>query len=118
MNRYKFESNAGRAIRNGHGVEYSNIGSIQQSAYGDELYTFESFGLYALVGDVWLRTILPKEGWTAVIHRGVEQGKLTDLSIEPPPVDPNDVKRIIKAIVEYETESGETKSVECYPSEG
>jgi len=118
--RYTITSDFVMSLRKDHTTAANKIGTLDQgkTAKGDELWVAAQTTSLAKAGDKWLHVKemdgQPVDGWMAVIHLGKIYCTLTDSGVAPPP--PTDsVKRIIKAMITYETESGVTLTKEVFP---
>lgn len=113
--RYRASSPYSRAIRNGHAVTFSNIGSIPSGeiAYGDELFT-ATVDVYSAgvkvqkAGDVWLHVkqigTQAVDAWTAIIHLGATQMTIVDAGAPPQPTG----KTIKQAVITFDDGTTET----------
>jgi hypothetical protein len=120
--RYSITSAFAMSLRSGHTVSAGKIGTLEQGkvAQGDELWIAAQTTSTASAGDKWLRVKdlagQPVDGWIAVIHLGKVYCTLTDNG-DNPPVSKDSVKRIVKAVITYETVGGETKTKEVFPAQ-
>lgn len=106
-----------RAIRAGHGVAFSNIGSLpaDKSAQADTKYVAEvdgEFGVGSLAGDIWWRvkdapvigSNQTKDGFMAEKHKG-ETLMLVTLDEEPPVKPPLPGDLSVRVVVDIYPES-------------
>ncbi len=119
--RYSITSDFVMSLRSDHTTSASKIGTLDQgkAAKGDELWIAAQTTSSAKAGDKWLHVKemngAPANGWIAVIHLGTVYCALTDSGVIPP--TPTDgVKRIVKAVITYETDSGEVMTKEVFPT--
>lgn len=115
--RYSATSIVTRALRDSHNAYGSRIADIPAGikAEGDALFVANanvydgSGNLLNMAGDKWLHVLsidgVAKNGWTAIIHKGVQQMTLIDNGPVTPP--PTTTKKIVRAIIEYDDQSTE-----------
>ncbi|GAB4545448.1 MAG: hypothetical protein Fur002_19570 [Anaerolineales bacterium] len=120
--RYKLTSNYMMSLRKDHATSAAKLAVMEQGkiAAGDEIWVAAQTTNSAKAGDQWLRVKemdgQAVDGWMAVIHLGTVYSTLQDNGGATPPATPNDsLKRVIKAVVTYETESGATVTKEFRP---
>jgi hypothetical protein len=119
--RYTITSGFAMSLRSGHTVSAGKIGTLEQgkSAKGDELWIAAQTTSSAQAGDKWLHVKdlngQAVDGWIAVIHLGKVYCNLVDNGGAPQPSN-DSVKRVIKAVITYETEGGEIKTKEVFPA--
>lgn len=101
MTTYTITSVYNMSIRDGHTTVAQKVGSLGKPATGTELWVETQDTTFSRVGDKWLKIAT---GWVAIIHMGKVYCSVTESQETPPPTD--GIKRIIKAVVTYETDSG------------
>ena len=118
--RYTITSTYAMSLRADHATAANKTGALDvgKPAKGDDLWVAAQTTSTASAGDKWLHVKeldgVAADGWIAVIHLGKTYCTLTDSGVIPPP--PTDsVKRIIKAVITYETDSGATLTKEVFP---
>lgn len=101
------------SIRGAHSTFDAKINTLlsTEKGYGSELYTAPADGTEVKQGDQWLHLTKAGsrvvDGWVAVVHKGIRYCNLTEIVDGTPPSAPDPVKRILKAVVTFERESGE-----------
>jgi len=119
--RYTLTSNYMMSLRKDHTTSAAKLAVMEQgkTAKGDEIWVAAQTTSSAKAGDKWLRVKeidgQAADGWMAVIHLGTVYSTLQDNGGAPPTAPNDSVKRIIKAIITYETESGATVTKEFRP---
>lgn len=118
--RYSITSQSAMSLRADHTTSSLKIGTlpIGKVASGEEIFEVTLSTEFARAGDRWLHALdidgKPVGGWIAIVHLGQVYCTLKDNgSIPPIPVD--GVKRIIKSVITYETESGAILEKTLYP---
>jgi len=121
--RYTITSNMVMSLRSDHTTAAAKIGllDVGKPAKGDDLWVAAQTTSLAKAGDKWLHVKemdgKPVDGWMAIIHLGNVYCTLVDSGIvDPPPTGNDGVKRIIKAVVTYETVDGRTLTKEVFPT--
>jgi hypothetical protein len=121
--RYTITSTFVMSLRSDHTTAAAKTALLDpgKPAKGDDLWIAAQTTSLAKAGDKWLHVKemdgKPVDGWMAIIHLGKEYCTVQDSGvIPPPPPGGNDsVKRIIKAVITYETEDGRTLTKEVLP---
>ena len=118
--RYTITSIYAMSLRTDHTTSANKIAVMDagKSAKGDDIWVAAQTTSSAKAGDKWLHVKemdgKAVDGWMAIIHLGKEYCTVQDSGIVTPPVN-DGVKRIIKAVVTYETEDGKTVTKEFLP---
>ncbi len=120
--RYSITSEFVMSLRSDHTTSASKIATLDQgkAAKGDELWVAVQTTGTAKAGDKWLHVKemdgKPANGWMAIIHLGTVYSALIDSGvINPPPTPTDSIKRIVKAVITYETDSGAILTKEVFP---
>ncbi len=118
--RYSITSTFVMSLRKDHTTSAAKITTMDAGkvAKGDELWVAAQTTSTAKAGDTWLRVKeidgQPADGWMAVVHLGVVYCSLHDSGVVTPPAN-DSVKRIIKAVITYETVGGAVMTKEVFP---
>jgi hypothetical protein len=108
------------SLRADHTTSAAKIGTLDMgaAAKGDDLWIAAQTTSLAKAGDKWLHVKemagKPVDGWMAIIHLGKEYCAVQDSGVIVPPAN-DGVKRIIKAVVTYETVDGKIVTKEVLP---
>jgi hypothetical protein len=108
------------SLRQDHTTVAAKTGTMDsgKAAKGDDLWIAAQTTATAKAGDKWLHVKemdgKAVDGWMAIIHLGKEYCAVQDNGIVIPPTN-DGVKRIIKAVITYETEDGQILTKEVTP---
>ena len=111
------------SLRKDHTTAATKIGLMDpgKEAKGDDIWVASQTTNLVKAGDKWLHVKemdgKPVDGWMAIIHLGLVYCAVQDAGpVVSPPASTNDgVKRIIKAVITYETVDGRTLTKEVLP---
>jgi hypothetical protein len=111
----------GMSLRSDHTTAATKIAVLEagKPAKGDDIWVAAQTTSLAKAGDKWLHVKemngAPADGWIAIIHLGKVYCSVQDSGVVTPPAN-DGVKRIIKAVITYETEDGKTLTKEVFPT--
>ena len=119
--RYTITSTYVMSLRSDHATAAAKTGLLDagKPAKGDDLWVAAQTTSAAKAGDTWLHVKemdgKAVDGWMAIIHLGKTYCTVQDSGVVTPPTTNDNVKRIIKAVLTYETEDGRTITKEFLP---
>lgn len=118
--RYTITSTYVMSLRSDHATVSNKIGLMDpgKRAKGDDIWVASQTTNLAKAGDKWLHVKemdgKAVDGWMAIIHLGLVYCAVQDSGQVVPPTN-DGVKRVIKAVVTYETEDGKILTKEFLP---